>query len=144
MCRFFFLVRTALGFRLNLNPHPPLATYESETPMENAAGIEQDPDLWFSDGSIIVIAEDTGFRVHMSLLSRSSPILRDVFTLPQPVAGTTSLDGNNVFLDTPVVHVSDSAYDMRCLLHTIYDGRKYVPLFSPFVVLSSQAHRFLL
>lgn len=114
--------------------------------MENAAVIKQDPDLWFSDGSIIVIAEDTGFRVHMSLLSRSSPILRDVFTLPQPVAGTTSFDGNNVFQDTPVVHVSDSAYDMRCLLHTIYDGRKYVPLFSfrRVVISAFSTHRFLI
>ncbi|OJT07814.1 hypothetical protein TRAPUB_1297 [Trametes pubescens] len=107
--------------------------------MENAAVIEQDADLWFSDGSIVVIAEGTGFRVHMSLLSRSSPILRDIFTLPQPVPAA-SLGGDNAFGGVPVVHVSDSAYDMRCLLRTIYDGRKYLADMGrelPFSILSA-------
>lgn len=105
--------------------------YHSHILMQSAAAIEQDADLWFPDGSIVVIAERTGFRVHVSVLSRSSPVFRDIFGLPQPVP-CNGLDGNSTFQGVPVIHVSDTAHDMRCLLHAIYDSRKCVPLDSSF------------
>lgn len=85
--------------------------------------LKHDPDLWFEDGSIIVIAENTGFRVHKLLLSHLSPVFRDVFTVPQPVAVDSGL---SIVENVPVIRVSDSVYDIKCLLRAIYDGRGYV------------------
>lgn len=85
--------------------------------------LKHDPDLWFEDGSIVVIAENTGFRVHKLLLSHLSPVFRDVFTVPQPVVVNSGL---SVVDNCPVVRVSDSVYDIKCLLRAIYDGRGYV------------------
>lgn len=82
---------------------------------------EQDPDLWFADGNIVVLAQDTGFRVHMSLLARLSPVFRDVFALAQPAPDS---DSDASLRGLPFVHVSDDFYDMNCMLHAIYDGPK--------------------
>ncbi|KAF9525170.1 hypothetical protein CPB83DRAFT_564525 [Crepidotus variabilis] len=42
------------------------------------------PDLWFSDGSVILRAGNTTFCVHMSQLARHSLVFHDMFMLPQP------------------------------------------------------------
>ncbi|KAL1949999.1 hypothetical protein VTO73DRAFT_8880 [Trametes versicolor] len=115
-----------------------MAQSNLQSQVPDAAPFKQDPDLWFADGSVVVIAEGIGFRVHMSLLSRASPILRDVFALPQPVRGDVS-GSDSTYQGVAVVHVSDSEHDVRCMLHAIYD-RKYlsdmVPNI-PFAVLSA-------
>lgn len=103
-----------------------MAPKKPSSQIPDTAQVKQDPDLWFADGSVVVIAEGTGFRVHMSLLSRASPVLRDMFTLPQPTSGHTTPSGSTS-QEVPFVHVSDNAHDMRCMLHAIYT-KKYVPL----------------
>lgn len=107
-----------------------MAPRKTDTQVPDAAQFKQDPDLWFADGSIVVVAQGTGFRVHMSLLSRASPVLRDMFNLPQPTPGDTTSSGGTQ-QGVRVVHVSDSAHDMRCMLHAIYT-RKYVPLIASY------------
>lgn len=104
------------------DPHAkPMAVLHADAVV---APMERDPDLWFGDGSIVVVAQGTGFRVHTSLLSRASPIFRDVFALPRPAADSVNAD---TVQGAPVIRVSDCAHDMRCMLHAIYD-RKYVVL----------------
>ncbi|EIW58074.1 uncharacterized protein TRAVEDRAFT_125234 [Trametes versicolor FP-101664 SS1] len=98
----------------------------------DAALIEHDPDFWFADGSVVIIAEGVGFRVHMSLLSRHSPVFRDIFAVPQPAPGPgNESDGGGSYQGVPIVHVSERAHDMRCLLHAIYDGRRYLQDMTP-------------
>lgn len=95
----------------------------------DAALIEHNPDFWFADGSVVIIAEGVGFRVHMSLLSRHSPVFRDIFAIPQPAPGPgNESDGGGSHQGVLIVHVSDRAHDMRCLLHAIYDGRRCAPV----------------
>ncbi|EJD07217.1 uncharacterized protein FOMMEDRAFT_24647 [Fomitiporia mediterranea MF3/22] len=43
-------------------------------------------EFWFSDGSVVLLANDVLFRVHKSFLARHSLVFRDVFSLPQPSA----------------------------------------------------------
>jgi len=81
------------------------------------------PDLWFSDGSVILQAQRTQFRVHMSLLSRRSLFFHDMFSLPQPLntrtnsaTATTSAEG------CPLVILHDSPEDLSNLLIALYDG----------------------
>ncbi|CCM06578.1 uncharacterized protein FIBRA_08856 [Fibroporia radiculosa] len=46
--------------------------------------LQPDKEFWFEDGNIVLGVETTAFRVHRSLLSRSSDVFRDMFDIPQP------------------------------------------------------------
>lgn len=79
--------------------------------------VKRDSEVWFEDGNIVVIAQNTAFRFHKSVLSLHSSVFSDLFSIPQPSpAGEETLDG------CPVVHVSDTSYDFRELLRAIYGG----------------------
>ncbi len=83
---------------------------------------QQDSEFWFEDGNVVIVAGNASFRAHTGVLSRHSEIFRNMFGVPQPALPAPSdvVDGR------PVVHVSDSAYDFKQLLHMLYDGAKYV------------------
>lgn len=72
------------------------------------------PDLWFDDGSIVLVAEDTMFRVHRSTLCTHSTVFADMFKVPQPF-------GEGMIEGCPVVDVHDQAADMACLLKALYN-----------------------
>ncbi|RPD58548.1 hypothetical protein L226DRAFT_466512 [Lentinus tigrinus ALCF2SS1-7] len=80
---------------------------------EDAEGVARtrDEEFWFDDGSIILIARNVEFRVYKGLLADHSPVFRDMFSLPQPPISEGELE-----TPCPVVHLSDSAEDVRCLL----------------------------
>jgi hypothetical protein len=97
--------------------------------------LQRHPDLWFDDGSVVLCAENTLFRVHISQLSRHSVCFRDMFAMPQPKSDLgKSLpcaqigDGKeDVFYlkeydNCPVVHLHDAAEDVGNLLTALYDG----------------------
>jgi len=72
-------------------------------------------EYWFSDGSIVLKAESTVFRVHLSVLARHSEIFRDMSSVPQPKGQDAVIEGY------PVIPVSDSAQDIEVLLSLLYD-----------------------
>lgn len=82
--------------------------------------------LWFIDGSVVLKAENTLFRVHISQLSRRSLFFRDLFSLPQPQqdqnqpAGWIGCDGT--YDGCPLLVLHDSAEDLANLLLSLYDG----------------------
>ncbi|PIL28390.1 hypothetical protein GSI_09541 [Ganoderma sinense ZZ0214-1] len=85
---------------------------------------QKDPELWFEDGNVVIVAgTHAAFRVHAGVLSRHSEIFQNTFGVPQPPLPSPSdvIDGR------PVVHVSDSAYDFKQLLHMLYDGARFMP-----------------
>ena len=80
--------------------------------------INRDSEVWFEDGNIVVVAQNTAFRFHKSVVSLHSSVFRDLFSIPQP-----SLMGEEVdetFDGCPVVRVSDTSYDFRELIRAIY------------------------
>ncbi len=80
-------------------------------------------DLWFSDGSVVLQAESTLFRVHKSQLARRSVVFSDMFTLPQPVVATSHATiADETSEGCPVVSLHDSAEDVANLLLALYDG----------------------
>ena len=85
---------------------------------------QKDPELWFEDGSVVMIAGNMAFLIHTSILSRHSEIFRNMFGVPQPAVPAPS----DVFNGRPVVHVSDSAHDFKQLLCMLYDGVQCVAL----------------
>lgn len=71
------------------------------------------PDFWFEDGSIVLVAENTTFRVHKSLLAHHSEFFADLFTVPQPL-NSDLIDGLHF------VPLSDSLDDVVDVLKVIY------------------------
>ncbi|KAM5544045.1 hypothetical protein V8D89_002231 [Ganoderma adspersum] len=98
---------------------------------------QQDPELWFEDGNVVIVAGTAAFRVHTGVLSRHSEVFRDTFGVPRPALPAPS----DVFDGQPVVHVSDSANDFKQLLGMLYDGAKFMPPDEPvqFAVLAAVA-----
>ncbi|KAI1786600.1 hypothetical protein LXA43DRAFT_897702 [Ganoderma leucocontextum] len=110
--------------------------------------IQRDSDIWFEDGNVIVIAQNTAFRFHKGVLSHHSQVFRDLFLVPQP---SISRAGSSIdVLDgCPVVRVSDTSYDFRELLRAIYGGVSYLhpdrsAAFPVLAALGRLAHKYQL
>lgn len=105
-------------------------------------------DLWFKDGSVVLRAENTLFRVHISQLSRHSAFFRDMFSLPQPQPPTTKGKGSSSSSSVttgrngkeswwegcPFVYLHDKAEDVGNLLTALYDGPYVVSRFASVLV----------
>jgi hypothetical protein len=70
-------------------------------------------DIWYDDGSVILQAETTQFRVHWGVLSEHSTFFRDMRGLPQP-PDQPSIEG------CPIVELYDSFTDVKHLLDALY------------------------
>ena len=91
-------------------------TFTDATPSQHV-------ELWFSDGSVVLQAESTLFRVHKSQLARRSIVFSDMFTLPQPVVSTSHATFSDESHEgCPVVRLHDTAADVANLLLALYDG----------------------
>ncbi|KAI1792055.1 hypothetical protein LXA43DRAFT_358897 [Ganoderma leucocontextum] len=83
--------------------------------------IHRDSAIWFEDGNIVAIAQNTAFRFHKGVLSLHSQVFRDLFSVPQP-SSVGSAGTAQTFDGYPAVHVTDTSYDFRELLRAIYYG----------------------
>ncbi|KAH9931902.1 uncharacterized protein B0H18DRAFT_1083414 [Fomitopsis serialis] len=109
-----------------------LSTCRSENAMDGCDELVRNHDLWFSDGSIVLRAENVLFRVHISQLSRHSTVFADMLSFPQPT-GSSSADmalvddgqqGEKID-GCPVLFLHDKAEDVMNLLHALYDGPRF-------------------
>lgn len=84
-------------------------------------------DLWFSDGSIVLQADTTLFRVHISWLCRHSLVFRDMFSMPQPSSVEVKPDLPSELLPSgcQFMRLEDTAEDLANLLTAIYDGPSF-------------------
>ncbi|KAJ7496923.1 hypothetical protein FB451DRAFT_1386270 [Mycena latifolia] len=89
----------------------------SESPPPKRQRTEDAPvtrsDIWYQDGSVVLQAENTQFRVHWSILSQSSSFFRGLQGLPQP-PDQPSVDG------CPIVELPDRLADLEILLRALY------------------------
>ncbi|EAU85853.1 hypothetical protein CC1G_05070 [Coprinopsis cinerea okayama7 len=84
-----------------------------------SVNIQRSQQVWYDDGNVILQVENRQFRVHKSILSKHSPVLRDMFSMPQP-------DGQ-LKEDCPVVVLEhDLAKEWEQVLALIYDGFREV------------------
>ncbi|KAJ7350356.1 hypothetical protein DFH08DRAFT_861172 [Mycena albidolilacea] len=71
-------------------------------------------NIWYTNGSVILQAEGTQFRVHWGVLSENSPFFRHLSGFPQP-STQHSVDGY------PTVELlGDSVADVSNLLKALY------------------------
>ncbi|KAF9524117.1 hypothetical protein CPB83DRAFT_774388 [Crepidotus variabilis] len=94
-------------------------TESEDAEPENTTRVAYTPstDFWFEDGNIIIVAGNTGYRVHSSMLARHSSVFRDMLKLPP--SDDEELEGN-----CPVVPLFDNAGDLERILSVFYDNIK--------------------
>ncbi|KAI0342995.1 hypothetical protein BDW22DRAFT_1356551 [Trametopsis cervina] len=105
---------------LYTNDRPSAATGDEH--VKDAPHYVRHSDLWFVDGSVVLQAEQTRFRVHMSVLSRRSLFFHDMFSLPQPPSQPSTSSDTSTVDGCPLVILHDSAHDLANLLIAFYDG----------------------
>ena len=88
--------------------------------MVNTDELRRDPDVWFPDGSVVLLADNTLFKVYAGILRKHSQVFDDLFTIPQPPHSET-YDG------CPLIPLyGDTALDVHDFLLVIHD-MEYVP-----------------
>lgn len=70
-------------------------------------------EVWYEDGNVVLTAEDVAFKVHRSILCRSSDVFRDMFEVAQP-SPSNPIDG------LPTVHLSDTPEELALFLKLVY------------------------
>ncbi|KAJ7729964.1 hypothetical protein B0H16DRAFT_1586082 [Mycena metata] len=72
-------------------------------------------DVWFEDGTVVLQAETTLFRVYRGVLAAQSPIFRDTFAIPQPPTPET-------YEGCPLVVLPDAPGELRYFLMATHDA----------------------
>lgn len=77
--------------------------------------------LWLDDGNIILVAGNTGFKVHWGILARHSETFRDMFSLPQPQPLDEVVEG------CPVIRIAGEDSEKFAIVTEILygGGRRY-------------------
>ncbi|KAJ7772110.1 hypothetical protein DFH07DRAFT_734473 [Mycena maculata] len=84
----------------------------SSPPSQQTEGIARS-SIWYDDGSVVLQAENTQFRLHWGVLAQHSSFFRDIKGLPQPPDQPT-VEG------CPVVELQDATGDVEYLLKALY------------------------
>ncbi|KAI9509480.1 hypothetical protein F5148DRAFT_996597 [Russula earlei] len=84
-------------------------------PRRQSSEIVRDKDYYLSDGSCIILVENTLFNVHRTILSKDSSSFSSMFTLPQGGKPAEGQSDHN-----PVILVGDSASQFRNFLWALY------------------------
>ncbi|EIN04253.1 hypothetical protein PUNSTDRAFT_138648 [Punctularia strigosozonata HHB-11173 SS5] len=90
-------------------------SHQIEPKSKPSAQLTRCDELWYEDGSIILAAEGIGFKVYRMLLAQHSAVFADMLALSEPSANIDPLHG------CPLVHMPDSAEELRYLLLAIHD-----------------------
>ncbi|KAJ7770507.1 hypothetical protein B0H16DRAFT_1306595 [Mycena metata] len=87
-------------------------------------------EIWYSDGSVVLQAQNTQFRVHFSILSLHSTFFRSMQGLPQPRDQPT-VEG------CPLIVLHDSVADVENLLKALYNPDLFNDEAIPFAYIAS-------
>jgi len=112
---------------------------EAATDFDNVWSMPRHDQFYLSDGNILIVCEETLFRVHMDLLRLNSPIFREKLS-PQNLARAGQVRGY------PCLHLPDSKGDFSILLKVIYTigfpTRHKTPDFATFSSILRMATRY--
>ncbi|KAJ7830087.1 hypothetical protein B0H14DRAFT_2451649 [Mycena olivaceomarginata] len=80
------------------------------------------PDFWFSDGTVIIRAQNTLYRVYGGFLASRSKVFHDTFSVPQPLA---TQEGIDTIGGCHVLYLHDKAKDFTFFLRVLHSGPSY-------------------
>ena len=88
------------------------------TPADGDTGddeaIVKHPDFYFPDGSVVIIVENTAFRIHKYVLARHSEVFNGMWDIPQPLV-------SDMYDGCPSVKLADSKSDFIEVMKVMYD-----------------------
>ncbi|KII84008.1 hypothetical protein PLICRDRAFT_118797 [Plicaturopsis crispa FD-325 SS-3] len=93
---------------------------EAEDPALPVLDATNSSTVWYNDGSIVLQAENTRFRVHRTVMALNSPIFEDMLHIGQS-------PGEDSVEECPLVVLHDSAEDLEAILRALYDRRYFDP-----------------
>ncbi|KAG8941570.1 hypothetical protein FRC04_004151 [Tulasnella sp. 424] len=80
----------------------------------------KDSDHWYDDGNIVLLVQDTAFRLFQGILIKRSQVMKDMLGLPQPPAPIEAKESvpnqQPTFEGVPVVTLHDKARHFTLLL----------------------------
>ncbi|KIY53019.1 hypothetical protein FISHEDRAFT_34132 [Fistulina hepatica ATCC 64428] len=82
--------------------------------------LQKHADLWFLDGSVVIRAENTLFRIHLSQLARHSICFKDMLCISH-----SSGSSGDKLSNCPLLNLQDTAEDMCNFLTAMYDGPNF-------------------
>ncbi|KAJ7195020.1 hypothetical protein C8J57DRAFT_1422966 [Mycena rebaudengoi] len=77
---------------------------------------QRSTDVWFEDGTVVLKAGMTLFRVYRGILAAQSPIFQDTFAIPQP-------ETQEMYDNCPLLVLHDSAEDLKIYLAATHDAK---------------------
>ena len=98
-----------------LSPSPSPSTTQ-QTEGTATLDIIRSNEVWFEDGTLIVVSDNVYFRVYKGILAFHSPVFEDMVKFPQP-------RNVNEFEDCPVVRMYDDPTDVVHFLKALHDVR---------------------
>lgn len=81
--------------------------------------LKRDAEFWMEDGTIVLVARDTAFRVYRGLLASQSTVFQDMLA-------TCSPDAAELLEGCPVVRLHDSPEDLTHLLRALLPSTRRV------------------
>ncbi|KAM5539308.1 hypothetical protein V8D89_006999 [Ganoderma adspersum] len=84
----------------------------SKSPGISLNSLKRHAEFWFDDGSVVLVARNTGFRVYRALLAAQSTVFSDMFSSSSP-------DAEAMLEGCPVVQLSDSPRDVEHFLRVL-------------------------
>lgn len=81
---------------------------------------ERSPELWYDDGTVVLQADKTLFKVYKGILSRESSLFRDMFSLPQPATGVEMYEG------CQLLKIHDDAAQMSLFLLALFSSYDFL------------------
>ena len=83
----------------------------------STSSAHRDEELWYHDGSVVLEAQGTYFKLYREILAQASPVFKDMFAFPQNPTDCETYDG------CPLVHMPDVVQDLRPFLRATHDSR---------------------
>ena len=84
-----------------------------ESNVHESKGWKRHPELYMADGTIVLLANSTVFRVYLGLLSKHSEVFGGMISL-----STVQPPNAETYDGCPLVRLTDDAEDLACFLET--------------------------
>ena len=82
----------------------------------NEETLQRCADVWYDDGTVVLQAENTVFKVYRGVLKGQSVFFNDLFTLPLQES-----DQSEKYEGCPLVTLHDRAVEVHSFLKAIFD-----------------------